>query len=117
MNAEGRCSLSRYCELREAAGLAPSALRPSPCDGCPLTPVSVIVTGHAIDRAAKRSSLAGWKGQIRNEVRDALAAGRTSKRRPRWVGGSTGAPPDHVFAWSSCCTRCYLVKKDTDGAF
>lgn len=72
----------------------------------------VVVTSHALDRACERCPgvrAVGGLGLIRREVREALAEGRVSRVRPRWLCGDGHGVEAGVFVWPDARDRAYVV--------
>ena len=95
------------------------------------TSVSVQVLPHALDRAVQRRLISGESPQdrqtaIEQDVRDAFAAGRYSRDKPRWTritgrGSSRNSEvplgllwSEHQFyVWNEAKSRVWAVRKGT----
>lgn len=82
-------------------------------------PRRVIVTKHALHRARNRYNLPHLTPTfIRDDVEQAVAAGREGLRPPREIseyGGGLRARREKIrYAWTEDLARCYTVKRIRD---
>jgi hypothetical protein len=74
----------------------------------------VFVTSHAREQAARRfPELRLDSARIEAEVREAIASGRTRRRKPSWAGRRTTTKGVR-FAWSADRARLYVLHASPD---
>lgn len=80
-------------------------------------PPTIVVSTHALDRLWERFSDRRTPGIVRREVVAALQQGRTSKRRPPWLGpNGRAADGDAFYVWPAGHDRVYVVAYEEGGA-
>jgi hypothetical protein len=73
-----------------------------------------VIVLHAAERAAVRAKIA--VAEVRADVVAALAEGRCSTTRPRFLGeGGNDARRGREFAWDLAQSRAYVVELQLDG--